>query len=371
MRIIDRYIIKSVIFVFIVTFFTFGLLFVLIDSASNLDEFIEQQVPIQILFQYYLAYLPVVLVQTTPMALLISVLLTYSALNSHNEIVVLRTSGMNFWQITKPVLAFVLVMAAVVFFINERYIPQSEEKTKKIKNDNLILEVDRKKKNFSKIKNLTFYGLKNRLYFIDTFDPDPDSSYELEGLTIIEYDQDQNIEEKIVALKGSWTGIAWKCYQCHITHFPKDPQSTIKVKVYEDKLLDIKETPEDFLNQRLTINAMNIKQLTDYVTRFTNSGAKRALNNLKVDLYQKYSFPLTNVIIILVGLPFALTTGRRKAQTFTSLGIAIAIGFLYYVTNAVGLALGKGGLFPPIVSAWLAPVLFTGIAFYLIKYKFR
>ena len=370
MRIIDRYVIKSVIFIFIVTFFTFGLLFVLIDSASNLDEFIGQKVSVQILFQYYLAYLPVVLVQTTPMALLIAVLLTYSTLNAHNEVVVLRSSGMNFWQITRPALGFVVVMAALTFFINERYIPQAEEKTKQIKNENLILEVDRKKKKLATIKNLTFYGLKNRLYFIDTFDPNP-NTYDLEGLTVIEYDQNQNIKEKLVALKGAWTGIAWKCYQCHVTLFPEDPQSTIKVKVYEEKLLDIKETPEDFLNQRLTVTSMNIRQLTDYIARFANSGAKRALNNLKVDLYQKYSFPLTNIIIILVGLPLTLTTGRRRAQTFTSLGIAIAIGFLYYVTNAVGLALGKGGVFPPLVSVWMAPALFTGAALYLIKYKFR
>jgi len=370
MQILDRYIIKSVIFIFIVTFFTFGLLFVLVDSASNLDEFIGQKVSIQILFQYYLAYLPVVLVQTTPMALLISVLLTYSTLNAHNEVVVLRASGMNFWQITSPALGFVVVMAALTFFINERYIPQAEEKTKKIKNENLILEVDRKKKKLAAIKNLTFYGLKNRLYFIDTFDPNPDS-YNLAGLTVIEYDQQQNIKEKLVALKGAWTGIAWKCFQCHVTLFPEDPQSTIKVKVYEEKLLDIRETPEDFLNQRLTVSAMNIQQLTDYIARFANSGAKRALSNLKVDLYQKYSFPLTNIIIVLVGLPLTLSTGRRRAQTFSSLGIAIAIGFLYYVTNAVGLALGKGGIFPPLLAAWLAPVIFTGTALYLIKYKFR
>nr|MBP7163588.1 LptF/LptG family permease [Candidatus Omnitrophota bacterium] len=86
---------------------------------------------------------------------------------------------------------------------------------------------------------------------------------------------------------------------------------------------------------------------------------------------QKYSFPLTNIIIVLVALPLPLSTGRRRAQTFSSLGIAIAIGFLYYVTNAVGLALGKGGIFPPLLAAWLAPVIFTGTALYLIKYKFR
>jgi len=75
-------------------------------------------------------------------------------------------------------------------------------------------------------------------------------------------------------------------------------------------------------------------------------------------------------VIVLMGLPLAIMTGRRKAMTFTSIGIAMAIGFLYYVLNAVGLALGKGGALPPIVAAWLSPMIFLVAAGILIRRKF-
>ena len=107
--------------------------------------------------------------------------------------------------------------------------------------------------------------------------------------------------------------------------------------------MDIKETPQDFLRQRIDVASMNIKQLQEYIRKFSHSGATKALNNFKVDLHQKIAFPIANFTVILVGLPFALMTGRRKAVTFTSLGIAITIGFAYYVLNAVGLALGRAG----------------------------
>jgi lipopolysaccharide export LptBFGC system permease protein LptF len=48
----------------------------------------------------------------------------------------------------------------------------------------------------------------------------------------------------------------------------------------------------------------------------------------------------------------------------------VVVGFAYHIINAVGLALGKGGLFPPIMAAWLAPVLFMAFAFYLINENF-
>ena len=368
MRILDRYMLKSIALTFLVAMMTFTLLFLLIDSASNLDEYIGRDVPITILAKYYLSYAPGVLVQTAPMALLISVLLIYAQLNAHNEIIVLRSSGMNFWRISRPALCFAVLIAVLSFLINEKFIPQAEEQAKQIKNENLILEVDRKKKKHSKIANLTFYGLKNRLYFIDSFDPNID---ELQGITIIEYNENQKIREKVVALKGVWTGIAWKFLQAHVTDFAASKSGSLKIKVYEEKLMDIKETPDDFLRQRLNVTAMNIRQLQEYISRFANSGAKRAINNLRVDLHQKFAFPMVNIIIVLTGLPFALAVGRRRAHSFTSIGIAIAIGFLYYVTNAVGLALGKGGLLPPVIAAWLAPMIFLAMANYLIHTKFN
>jgi len=367
MRILDKYIVRSIILIFLTTVLVFGVLYVLIDSAVNLDEFIDRKVSLKILTQYYLLNLPIILNQTAGIACLIAILFTYSSLNSHNEVIVLRASGMTFWQITKPALAFALIVSAIILFLNEKFIPEAENKIKKIRNDNLILEVDREKKIKAKVKNLTFYGMKNRLYFIDSFNP---NTSELEGITIVGYDKEQNIKEKIVALNGKWTGIAWKFYQCNVTTFPNKTNAGTNIKIYQEKLVDIKETPDDFLNQRLEVKSMNIKQLAGYIGRFSDSGAKRALNNLRIDLYAKLTFPLGNFIIVFLGLPFAIFSHRRKAQTFTSLGIAVGIAFLYYVCDSVGLALGKGGLFHPLLAVSMAPLIFAGSAVALIKSKF-
>ena len=369
MRIIERYISISIIGTFIATIFIFCFLYILIDAASNLNDFIARKVPFLILIQFYLSSLPLIFIYTSPIACLIATLLTYSHLNNNNEIVALRTSGMSFWRITKPAIYFALVVSALTFFVNERFVPQAAASSQEIRNENLILKADSESKKQARIKNLTFYGLKNRLYFIDSFDP---NTFDLEGITIIGQDASQNMQEKIVALKGKWTGLAWKFYQCHITTLDTAvPGASENLHYEEEKLMDIKETPQDFMRQRLDVTSMNIRQLHDYIVRFSNSGAKKALNNLRVDLHQKIAFPSRNIIIMLVGLPLVLMTGRRKAITFTSIGIAIAIGFFYYVIEAVGLAFGKGGYFAPVISAWIAPVIFLAAAIYLIKIRFN
>lgn len=366
MRIIDRYLTKSIILNFLGTLLVFSLLFILIDSASNLDEYIDRKVSLDVIIEYYLWFLPVVLQQTIAIAYLIGCLLAYANLNTHNEIIALRAGGLNFWKLARPALSFALVISALMFYLNENYIPQAEERARAIKEENFILEIDRKHDR-TLITNLSFYGMNNRLYFIDSFNP---NSATLAGITIIGFDGKQNIKEKIVALEGVWTGIAWKFKQCNITPFKNADGGPTRIKIYDEKLMDIKETPRDFTYQRQSVKYMNLRQLAGYIERFSNSGATRAVENLRVDLHSKIAYPFAPLIILLVGLPLVMISGQRRAQTFTALGLAVMIGFLFYVANAVGLAFGKGGLLPPYVAAWLAPAFFSLAALYIIKTRF-
>ncbi len=363
MRILDRYITQSIIGIFLGAVITFAFLFILIDSFSNLEDFIEKKVAISTILQYYLSYLPIIFVQTSPMALLIASMFTYSHLNTHNEIVAIRASGLNFWQVAKPALFFALFISFIVFWVNEQFVPKSSLITQDIKQSQIKVTIVDKNAGQALIKNLSFYGLKNRLFFIDTFNP---NTNELTGITVIGHDQDQNLTEKVVALKGTWTGIAWKFVNVQTTSYdPLHSNQPLQVKIADEKLMDIKETPKDFIRQRLNINAMNIKQLHAYIKLFSNSGAVKTINNLRVDFWQKTAFPFRNFVIVLLGLPLVLmSVGKRRAATFTSIAIALVIGFLYYVIDAVGLALGKGGAITPPLSAWIAPLLFllSGLA---------
>jgi LPS export ABC transporter permease LptG len=370
MRILDRYILKSIIVIFIGTVFTFAFLFILIDLFGNLQDFIEKKVALDVIAQYYVSFLPSIIVQTSTMACLISVLFTYSNLNAHNEIIAIRASGMNFWQITRPALAFAFIVTILVFLVNEKFVPQSSMINQQIRDSQIKVVPSQKGKGIPVIHDLTFYGFKNRLFFIDNFDPNTNT---LDGITIIGHDRHQNLVEKIVALKGVWTGIAWKFYSCQITNYnnalPNAAPSSIRL--YMEKLMDIRETPKDFLRQRMDIASMNLEQLHAYIKRFSGSGAVKTINGLRTDMHAKVTLPLRNFIIVLIGLPFALiSVGKRKAMTFTSIAIALVIGFLYYVSDAVGLALAKGEALAPWQGAWLTPLIFTLVALFIIVRNF-
>ena len=360
MRLIDKYIIRSIIASFIGTIAVFFFLYIIIDLFTNFEQIIDYKVTLLTLKDYYLSLLPVIFIHTSPIACLLSTLFCLAKLNSGNEIIALRTAGLNIWQITKSTILFACLVSALIFWLNENVVPDAMETTHRIKTEKI--EPYSAENTQEKITNLAFYGLDNRLFFISEFDPKTNTA---EGMTILKHDSSQNLRNKVFALTATWKDNKWRCEKCQIYYY--NLLGKEYVDYYEEKDLDFTETPHDFIRQYRKVSFMNIRQLKSYIQRLRFSGAHAVIRNLQVELQQKYAYPLSNVVIVLIGLPLALMTRRRKALTFTSIGISIAIGFLYYVFTAVSIALGKAGVFHPVVAGWLANVILFCTALYLLR----
>lgn len=362
MRILERNLLTSLLAVFIFCVLLFLLLYVLIDACNNIDEMLDRKVAFATMVEYYLSFLPMIFVQTAPIACLVAGLLTLSGMNMNNEVIAMRTAGLSFWMITRPIICFGVLVSLLIMTVNEAVVPQAVATTDKIKNERMVYA--RHRKSPPPIANMTFLGLKNRLYFINSFDP---GNNRMEGITILEQDDKQNLKSKIVALKGNWLKNHWKFYQVQVLNFDEEDHMTGEIEHFDEKVMDISESVDDFMRQRVQVSAMNLKQLTDYIRKFKYSGARMILRNLQVDFHSKIAYPFSNLIILLVGLPFGLMTKRRKGITFAALGLCLIIGFLYYVFNAVFLAFGKSGNLPPVLAAWMTNIGFIFLARYLIR----
>jgi len=360
MRILDRYILKSIIAIFITCIFLFLFLYVVIDILSHLDDILKHKTHYTVLIQYYLWYLPIMFVQISPFACLLSTLYTFSKLNHNNEIVAMRASGLSIFYITKTALVFGAVISLFVFLVNDRIMPHAMNTTQRIKTqmeEGIKRRLDRK---HEIIANLSMYGLKNRLFFISKFHTETGT---LEGITILEHDESQNLTKKIVARKGIYEDRLWKFYNSITYNFDANGQIIDEPYYMEEEIMTIPEGPKDFLAQRQRPESMTIGQLDTYIWKLSKSGATNVIRNLKIDLYQKFTSPFTSLIIILLGIPFSLMMHKR-ATGLSSIGISIMVGFLYYIVDAVFIAIGRGGALPPFLAASLSHI--CALAFSLI-----
>ncbi|MDI6758111.1 MAG: LptF/LptG family permease [Candidatus Omnitrophota bacterium] len=362
MRILDRYILKSCLSIFLGCVFLFLFLYVIVDVFGHLDEILKQQRSLSILIKYYLSYLPIIFVQVSPIACLLSTLYTLASLNHNNEIIAMRSSGLSIFHISRSIIILGVLISTLVFWINDRFVPQALSLTQKIKTQ---MEKGEKKAapGQETICNLSMYGLKNRLYFVNKFFPNANT---MEGISILEHDENQNITKKIVANKGVYDGKVWKFYQSITYNFDKNGHNLQEPQYFQEEVMVIPETPQDFLKQRQRSDFMNINQLNEYIWKLSKSGAITAIRNLKVDLYQRFASPFTSVLIILLGIPFSLMSSRRSVR-LSSIGISLMAGFLYYVLNSICIALGKAGILAPLLSASLSHIIVLLISISLIN----
>ncbi|OGX39356.1 MAG: hypothetical protein A2984_02605 [Omnitrophica WOR_2 bacterium RIFCSPLOWO2_01_FULL_41_12] len=363
MRILDRYILKSVLGLFFGCLFLFLFLYIIIDVFSHLDEILRQKVNPYLLLQYYLSYLPIIFVQVAPIACLLSTLYTFGKLNRNNEIIAMRASGLSIFQITQTVIIFGIIISVFVFWVNDRFVPGSISLTEKIKEQIESGEKKAKSKEQEIINNLSMYGIKNRLFFVNKFSLGNNT---MEGIIILEHDEKQNIVKKIVANKGIYKEGLWRFYQCITYNFNENGQIVSDPQYFPEEIMTIPESPEQFFHQRQRPDLMNIAQLDDYLWRLSKSGATTVIRNFKVDLYRRFTDSLTSIIIIFLGVPFSLMM-RKRATGMSSIGISLMLGFVYYVLSAVGIAFGKAGILAPVLATSLPHILALTSSLYLIN----
>jgi lipopolysaccharide export system permease protein len=127
------------------------------------------------------------------------------------------------------------------------------------------------------------------------------------------------------------------------------------VTPFKETEFPLEESWESFQKTARASEEMSYTELRTYIQKIQSSGydATRYL----VDLYAKLSHPFLNLIMVLIGIPFALKTGRSGGVAL-SIGTSVFIGFVYGMVYYISLSFGKSGVLPPFVAVWTPTMLF-------------
>ena len=128
MRILDSYLLKR----FASTFFSaFAIvLFIFIFQAIWLfiDELAGKDLDITIIVKFLIYYLPTIVDDVMPLAVLLTSILTYGSLAEYYEFAAIKASGISLFRAMRSTLIFSIVLAIATFFVANNIIPASEQK---------------------------------------------------------------------------------------------------------------------------------------------------------------------------------------------------------------------------------------------------
>ena len=355
MKILDRYTLKAYLAPLLWCFGVFIGLYLVLDLLGHLDEILSNRVPLRLLAVYYGTMVPLIFIQVAPFACLMASLYTLSQLNRHLEVMAMRAAGISPWAIIRPLIWMALFLSLAVLAINETVAPRAAMVTHQIKENNLEGPrgaAGRPSREMKRIQHLAAYGEGHTLLYAESFDPVKKT---MERVTILQHGKDLRLIRRITAESAVWTGSGWRFLNGTILHFNEQGLTVGRPVPFPAKIIQAGDRPEALEKAESQSAFMNTRELTHYLKQL-GTVAGGTVQKLRVDLYAKVAAPFACLVLTLIGVPFAIQPVRGGAALGLSLGLGI--GLVFYGANSILLAFGKGGLLPPFLAAWAAPLLF-------------
>ena len=125
--------------------------------------------------------------------------------------------------------------------------------------------------------------------------------------------------------------------------------------------LPISETPDDLKLLAREAEEFTFFDLQKQISDMKSKGIDAT--SYEVDIQSKVAFPLISPLMILIAVPFALRRQMSGGMAM-SFGVAMIIGFGYWVLSAFCISLGHNGALPPWTAAWVPNAIFALIGLF-------
>ena len=134
MSILDRYLIKEILKHFGIVLSAAIVIYLAIDFFENIDNFMEAGMSTSRILEFFQMKLPLIIIQITPVGLLLAVLITFGLMNKNNEIIALKSGGMSVYHFLRPILFLGISFSILYFIFAEIVVPVTVSKANKIWN---------------------------------------------------------------------------------------------------------------------------------------------------------------------------------------------------------------------------------------------
>ena len=361
MRVLDRYLIRELFVPIFLCTVTLVFLVLIADLFDNLDSLLKNKTPLIYIFRYYLMLTPYAFIQIIPWATLLGTLYLLVSFNFHNEIIAMKVAGLEILTIARPVFFLGFLIGIASFFVGDFIVPQTFRIANEIRE--IHIEKRREKEGGKVYQNVTYYSGGSQLQFYRYFN---DAKNETQDVIFLWIDpKTRNTRRKMVAKKGMWRHAGGWVFE-NVTEYEMDPQGRIlgeprnfPTKTYPDILV----TPQDLRFASIETYFLSTKELKEYILKLQENGIKAY--GEKVEYQYRLASPWHSLVMMLIAIPLLSPTRSKKIIAINVL-ICLGIVFIFHVTGAMSIALGKTGRLPPFLSAWMNTFLFSaGSLFFL------
>jgi LPS export ABC transporter permease LptG len=305
--------------------------------------------------RYLLFLLPLVTVELFPATMLIAVLATYALLAKRSEAIAWWACGQSVYRLMLPGLLFGLAAAGSVWLIQEQLMPAAN-----VRQDSLraVIRGNAARAITGTGRQWLASAESNRLYSYE-YDEQHQS---LRDFVIYDFDPDGvHLQSVTSGEQGSWkadsTLLVSNAETMAIRGLEVLRQKKPQLELNGFEAARVFKPTVDKPSQ------LSSRGLRSYLTSAKRRGMD--VSSLTVALQRKYAEPLSVMVMAFLGIPLALSFGRRG--TIIALCSAVGVSLAYWAVGGGFQQLGNHGLLPPPVAGWAPPVIFAAAGTYFLS----
>jgi lipopolysaccharide export system permease protein len=346
MNLLDRYIAKTWLRLLVLCLCGFIGLYLVIDMIEKIPRFLRAGGSAVDILQYFGWKLPEILSRTATFSILMATLLTLGVLSRDSELIAMRSCGISLLKISLPMLILGFVASILLFLNAELLLPYTYAQTERIDR----VKIKKKGDNLTFKRNNIWFRSESLILQARLFEPETRT---LSGVVVWNVDAVMNPVSRIDADKAVYKEGQWFLDSALQKNFLSpvgfETKSVAKMAV------DLKLKVEDLRVLERDADNMSVLVLKEYAENLKRGGYQAY--RYYTLMHTKIATPFAALIMVLLGIPFALRNSRSGGITM-GIGASIAISFAYFVLNAVLLSYGRSGVLTPVVAAWGANVIF-------------
>lgn len=353
MKRLDKYIIGKFLGTFIFSIVLIMSIAVVFDLTEKLDDFFENQVSgKEIIFDYYLNFIPYYMNMFSPLFIFISVIFFTSKLAGDSEIIAILASGVSYHRLMWPYFASALLLFVFSFWMTGYVIPPASEK--------MLTFQDKYIQHFSRenARNIQMEVEPGTILYIESFQKRTKMGYRAS----LEHFDGKKLTMRITADRIHYDS----AYNWHFDKYIRREFDGMRETLTRGNRLDtiIPVLPKELFYTAENAQMMPNPELRSYI----DTQRKRGSGNVQAfetEWWKRWASPIGAFIMTLLGV--TMSSKKVRGGMGKNLGFGLTLSALYILFSTVSTTFSVNGVMSPFMSVWLPNFIFLaiGVVLYL------
>ena len=348
-RTLDIYIIRKFLGTFFFTLLLLIFIVIVFDISEKIDDFLKHDAPLrEIIFDYYLSFIPYFVNLFSYLLTFIAVIFFTSRMASRSEIVAILSSGISFWRMLVPFLFSSVVLGLLSFVLANFVIPVTNRTMFTFES-----KYCRDPKAFSDM-NVHKQISPGTFIYMENFNLKNNSGWKFS----LEKFDGQTLVYKLKAEKATYD-TAKGCWRIdnYYTRTIDGTREVLVKGVRKDTVLPI--IPTDFIEDVEEIKVMGYGKLRQVTLNKLLRGDPDVIH-YQVKRYERIAHQFATIILTLIAV--AVSSRKVRGGIGYHLGLGLALTFLYILFMQIAAVFGIFGNIPPLLAVWMPNIFFAIVA---------